>query len=80
MFVGDGGSVPFHQQRTPVESGNESELVAKTNELVTNNDDNSVNSENESLEDHFDDSDIKGEELTLFNNGVVVCKKCAATN
>ena len=63
-----------------VESGNELELAVKTNELETKDDDDSENSDNVSLEDHFDDSNMEGEELTLFNNGVVMCKKCAATN
>jgi hypothetical protein len=56
------------------------ESVAKTTELETKDDDDSYNSINESLEDQFDDSDMEGEELTLFNNGIKVCKKCAATN
>ena len=75
----DDAAIQFDSE-VVVESGNELELVAKTNESVTNNYDNSDNSENESLEDHFDESDMEGEELTLFTNGVVVRKKCAATN
>ena len=63
-----------------IKSGIELELATKTTELETKEDDDSYNSDNESLEEYFDNSDMEGEELTLFNNGIVVCKKCAATN
>ncbi len=54
------------------ESGIELDLAVKTTELETNDNYGSDDSNNESLEDHFNDSDMEGEELTLFNNGVVV--------